>query len=140
MTEQSIPKATPMPKRLIALMLLYTAAAVSGIVAKQGVIFCLLTLLMVVAVFARQRAGLWFLRGYTVLQLAMVSLLPFILDQGDDVATGPNTLNLAGMPFEASDYAIFAVLIGLCMVQVWLVFTPKVGKFFNRAQNFNLMS
>ncbi|AZQ09523.1 hypothetical protein [Shewanella khirikhana] len=131
---------SPMPKRLIVLMLLYVAAAVSGLVAKQGVLFCLLTLLMVVAVFARQKAGLWFLRGYTLVQLGMVSLLPFILDQGDDVATGPNTLNLAGMPFEASDYAIFAVLIGFCALQVWLVFTPKVGQFFNRAQNFNLMS
>lgn len=36
-----------LPKRLIALLLLYVAASVSGLIAKQGVLFCLLTLLMV---------------------------------------------------------------------------------------------
>ncbi|QSX41575.1 hypothetical protein [Shewanella cyperi] len=128
-----------MPKRLLALSLLYAAAAVSGLIAKQGEIFCILTLLMVVAILARQRAGLWFLRGYTLVQLALVSLMPFILDQGSNVSTGPNSLNLGGMELKLSDYAIFAMLILLSMVQVWLAFTPKVAQWFKRTQSFNLM-
>ncbi|MBT1444468.1 hypothetical protein KJI95_07995 [Shewanella sp. JM162201] len=129
-----------MPKRLIALMLLYTLASVSGLVAKQGVLFCLLTLLMVLAVFARQKAGLWFLRGYTLVQLGMFSMLPFILDQGENVATGPNTLKLGSLQIEASDHTIFGVLILFGALQVLLVFTPKVGRFFTRDPNFNIMS
>ncbi|WP_432653786.1 hypothetical protein [Shewanella jiangmenensis] len=131
---------SPMPKRLIALMLLYTLASVSGLVAKQGVLFCLLTLLMVLAVFARQKAGLWFLRGYTLVQLGMFSMLPFILDQGENVATGPNTLKLGSLQIEASDHTIFGVLILFGALQVLLVFTPKVGRFFTRDPNFNIMS
>jgi len=128
-----------MPKRLLALSLLYAVAAISGLLAKQGVTFCILTLLMVLAILARQRAGLWFLRGYTLVQLAIVSLMPFILDQGTNVATGPNSLNIGGMELKLSDYAIFAILIALSMVQVWLAFTARVASWFKQSQSFNLM-
>lgn len=136
---QAATESYAIPKRLLLLMLLYIAASVSGLIAGQGVVFCLLTLIMVLAVLARHQAGLWALRFYTLAQLALVSFLPYILDQGNSVATGPNTLNIAGMELKAPDWAIFGFLIGFCMLQVWIAFTPKVKAFFKRKMNFNLM-
>ncbi len=78
---QAATESYAIPKRLLLLMLLYIAASVSGLIAGQGVVFCLLTLIMVLAVLARHQAGLWALRFYTLAQLALVSFLPYILDQ-----------------------------------------------------------
>jgi len=136
---QTATESYAIPKRLLLLMLLYIAAAVSGLIAGQGVIFCLLTLIMVLAVLARHQAGLWALRLYTLVQLALVSFLPYILDQGDSVATGPNSLKITGFELKVPDWAIFSFLIGFCMLQVWIAFTPKVKAFFKRKMNFNLM-
>lgn len=86
---QAATESYAIPKRLLLLMLLYIAASVSGLIAGQGVVFCLLTLIMVLAVLARHQAGLWALRFYTLAQLTLVSFLPYILDQATVWPQGP---------------------------------------------------
>lgn len=44
-----------MPKRLIALLLFLAVASISGLIANQGVLFCVLTLFIVVAVAGKQK-------------------------------------------------------------------------------------
>ncbi len=130
-----------LPKRLAALCALLAIASISGIVAKQGVLFCILTLLMVVAVLGRQRTAMYMLQGYTLIQLLLVSMLPVILyDPGNLVVGNPSTFQIGELQGKLPDYIIFALLILLSMLQVWIAFTPKVKAYFNTKVNMNIMS
>ncbi|AAN54370.1 hypothetical protein DIKCMJMK_00424 [Shewanella oneidensis] len=149
MSEQESSLATPvttpltqarLPKRLIALLLLYVAASVSGLIAKQGVLFCLLTLLMVLAIVGRQKAGLIMLRGYTLVQLALVSMLPVILYDPDNLVAGPTTVYLGQWQGKFPDYVILIVLIILSLLQVWIAFDKKVKAWFKPKLNLNIMN
>lgn len=149
MSEQESSLATPvttpltqarLPKRLIALLLLYVAASVSGLIAKQGVLFCLLTLLMVLGIVGRQKAGLIMLRGYTLVQLALVSMLPVILYDPDNLVAGPTTVHLAQWQGKFPDYVILIVLIILSLLQVWIAFDKKVKAWFKPKLNLNIMN
>ncbi|WP_198782661.1 hypothetical protein [Shewanella putrefaciens] len=139
------PAVTPathlrLPKRLIVLLLLYVAASVSGLIAKQGVLFCLLTLFMVLGILGRQKAGLIMLRGYTLVQLALVSLLPVILYDPDNLVVGPTTVHLGEWQGKLPDYVIFIVLVILSLLQVWIAFDKKVKAWFKPKLNLNIMS
>lgn len=139
------PAVTPatnprLPKRLIVLLLLYVAASVSGLIAKQGVLFCLLTLFMVLGILGRQKAGLIMLRGYTLVQLALVSMLPIILYDPDNLVVGPTTVHLGEWQGKFPDYVIFIVLIILSLLQVWVAFDKKVKAWFKPKLNLNIMS
>lgn len=139
------PAVTPathprLPKRLIVLLLLYVAASVSGLIAKQGVLFCLLTLFMVLGILGRQKAGLIMLRGYTLVQLALVSMLPVILYDPDNLVVGPTTVHLGEWQGKFPDYVIFIVLIILSLLQVWVAFDKKVKVWFKPKLNLNIMS
>ncbi|MCG9962737.1 MAG: hypothetical protein ACRDCT_18550 [Shewanella sp.] len=149
MSEQESSLATPvttpltqarLPKRLIALLLLYVAASVSGLIAKQGVLFCLLTLLMVLGIVGRQKAGLIMLRGYTLVQLALVSMLPVILYDPDNLVAGPTTVHLGQWQGKFPDYVILIVLIILSLLQVWIAFDKKVKAWFKPKLNLNIMN
>ncbi|MGL5396969.1 MAG: hypothetical protein ACRDBQ_17115 [Shewanella sp.] len=149
MSEQESSLATPvttpltqarLPKRLIALLLLYVAASVSGLIAKQGVLFCLLTLLMVLGIVGRQKAGLIMLRGYTLVQLALVSMLPMILYDPDNLVAGPTTVHLGQWQGKFPDYVILIVLIILSLLQVWIAFDKKVKAWFKPKLNLNIMN
>ncbi|MCL1090547.1 hypothetical protein L2744_13305 [Shewanella profunda] len=149
MSEQESPSPTPaidltkdtcLPKRLIALLLLYVAASVSGLIAKQGVLLCLLTLFMVVAIIGRQKAGLIMLRGYTLVQLALVSMLPVMLYDPDNLVVGPTTVHLGEWQGKLPDYVIFIALIALSLIQVWIAFNGKVKAWFKPKLNLNIMN
>lgn len=129
-----------MPKRLMFLLLVYVVVAVSGLIAKQGVMFCILTLLMVLAILGRQKAGLILLRVYTVLQLALVSMLPVIMYDPDNLVVGPTTIHLGQLQGKVPDYIIFSVLILLSLVQVWVAFNAKVNTWFKPKLNMNIMN
>ncbi|SIQ59168.1 hypothetical protein SAMN05421840_102271 [Shewanella morhuae] len=147
MSEQestTIPQASTMmsqrlPKRLIALLLVYTAASISGLVAKQGVLFCLLTLFMVIAIIGRQKAALIMLRGYTLVQLGLISMLPVIMYDPDNLIVGPTTVYLGEWQSKLPDYVIFIALIILSLLQVWIAFDKKVKAWFKPKLNLNIM-
>lgn len=139
------PKASAMmsqrlPKRLIALLIMYTAASISGLVAKQGVLFCLLTLFMVIAIIGRQKAALIMLRGYTLVQLGLISMLPVIMYDPDNLIVGPTTVYLGEWQSKLPDYVIFIALIILSLLQVWVAFDKKVKAWFKPKLNLNIMS
>ena len=148
MSEQestTIPQASAMmsqrlPKRLIALLIVYTAASISGLVAKQGVLFCLLTLFMVIAIIGRQKAALIMLRGYTLVQLGLISMLPVIMYDPDNLIVGPTTVYLGEWQSKLPDYVIFIALIILSLLQVWVAFDKKVKAWFKPKLNLNIMS
>lgn len=147
MSEQGSPPLTPaieqdtrLPKRLIVLLLLYVLASISGLMAKQGVLFCLLTLFMVIAIIGRQKAGLIMLRGYTLVQLALVSMLPVILYDPDNLIVGPTTVYLGEWQEKLPDYVIFIALIALSLLQVWIAFNGKVKAWFKPKLNLNIMN
>lgn len=129
-----------LPKRLIALLLVYVVASVSGLIAKQGVLFCLLTLLMVIAIIGRQKAGLIMLRGYTVVQLGLISMLPVIMYDPGNLVVGPTTVYLGEWQGKLPDYVIFIALIVLSLLQVWIAFDKKVKAWFKPKLNLNIMS
>ncbi|MGS0825329.1 hypothetical protein ACVBIO_05905 [Shewanella sp. 0m-8] len=129
-----------MPKRLIALLIFFVMISVSGLIAKQGVLFCILTLFIVLAIIGKQKAGLIMLRVYTSLQLAVVSILPLVLYDPDNLAaSGPSSFAIGSFKAQLPDWLIFGILILLAIVQVWIAFTTKVGRYFNREMNLNIM-
>ncbi|QFU25208.1 hypothetical protein FM038_005510 [Shewanella eurypsychrophilus] len=131
----------PLPKRLAALCAFFAIASFSGIYAQQGELFCILTLIMVVAILGRQRTAMFFLQGYTVLQLALVSMLPVLLHDPDNLLVGkPSTFQLGELQAKVPDFVIFGIIILLAIVQVWIAFTPKVKAYFNTKINMNIMS
>lgn len=127
------------PKRLIALLVLYVAASISGLMANQGVLFCAFTLLMVLALIGKQKAGLMMLRGYTIVQLVLVCCLPIILQMPENVQTGPSRFNLAGLQLDLPDYVVFATLIAICAIQVWVAFDKKVKAYFKPKMSFSII-
>lgn len=129
-----------LPKRLVALLLVYVVASLSGLVAKQGVLFCLLTLLMVIAIIGRQKAALIMLRGYTVVQLGLISMLPVIMYDPGNLVVGPTTVHLGEWQGKLPDYVIFIALIILSLLQVWVAFDKKVKAWFKPKLNLNIMS
>ncbi|MFA7310495.1 hypothetical protein [Shewanella sp.] len=138
--EASIALSQHFPKRLITLLLVYVVASVSGLIAKQGVLFCLLTLLMVIAIIGRQKAGLIMLRGYTVVQLGLISMLPVIMYDPGNLVVGPTTVYLGEWQGKLPDYVIFIALIVLSLLQVWIAFDKKVKAWFKPKLNLNIMS
>ncbi|QQX82464.1 hypothetical protein JK628_05910 [Shewanella sp. KX20019] len=129
-----------MPKRLIALLVFLLLISVSGLIAQQGVLFCILTLFMLVAIIGKQKAGLIMLRVYTSLQLAIVSMLPLVLyDPENLAASGPSSFAIGSFKANVPDWIIFSILILLAIIQVWIAFTRKVGQYFNREVNLNIM-
>jgi len=135
------PMKPKLPKRLAALCALLAIASISGIIAKQGVLFCIITLLMVVAILGRQRTAMYMLQGYTLIQLALVSMLPVILyDPGNLVVGNPSSFQIGELQGKIPDYIIFALLIMFSMLQVWIAFTAKVKAYFNTKINMNIMS
>ncbi|GIU21615.1 membrane protein [Shewanella colwelliana] len=137
--QQTSVVAAKLPKRLILLLLFLAIASISGIVAKQGVLFCILTLFMVIAVLGRQKAGLYMLRGYTIIQLGLVSLLPVILYDPDNLVAGPSTFRLGDWEGKLPDYLVFGLLIALSVVQVWVAFNAKVKAYCHVKTNMNIM-
>lgn len=134
-----------LPKRLTVLMLVYTLASVSGLVSGEsisdlGVMLCILVLLMVVAVFGRQKAALYMLRGYSVLQLALYSFLPVLMHDPDNLVAGPTTVDFGLFQAVVSDWVIFSFLIAIGVLQVWISFNGKVKAWFKPRQNMNIMS
>nr|WP_283102810.1 hypothetical protein [Shewanella abyssi] len=129
-----------MPKRLIALLVFLLLISVSGLIAQQGVLFCILTLFMVLAIIGKQKAGLIMLRVYTSLLLAVVSMLPLVLyDAEASAGSGPANFAIGSFEAPVPDWIIFSILILLAIIQVWIAFTRKVGKYFNREVNLNIM-
>ncbi len=128
------------PKRLMALLAVYVISSVSGLMAQQGVLLCILTLMMVLGITGRQKAALYMLRGYGILQLALYSMLPVIMYDPDNLVAGPTTVNLGFVQMVLSDWVIFTVLIILALIQVWISFNAKVLKWFKPRMNFNIIS
>ncbi|WP_394129684.1 hypothetical protein [Shewanella maritima] len=138
-------KPSPFPKRLIILMLVYILTSVSGLIsigtlAEQSALFCVLTLMMVVAILGRQKAALYLLRAYAVVQLALFSFLPIIMYDPDNLVAGPTTFEIGQYHLIMSDWIIFTVLIALGVWQVWVGFSGKVASCFNRKVNMNIIS
>ena len=134
------PRKTTMPKRLILLLILYVAASISGILAKQGVLFCILTLMMVLAIIGRQKTALYMLRGYTLVQLALMSILPVVMYDPDNLVAGPTTVSIGELHAKLPDYVIFTFLIALSILQVWIASSAKVQPWFTAKVNMNIMS
>lgn len=129
-----------MPKRLIALLIFLVVVSISGLMAKQGVLFCILTLFMVLAIIGKQKAGLLMLRVYTSLQLIIASAMPLVLHDPDNmVPSEPSSYAIGSFSMQLPDWLVFGVLILISFVQVWIAFTPKVSHYFSRAINLNIM-
>ncbi len=137
---QSATEKAVFPKRLIALMAVYVMTSVSGLMAQQGVLLCVLTLLMVLGVAGRQKAALYMLRAYGILQLALYSVLPIIMYDPDNLVAGPTTVDFGFMQMVLPDWIIFSVLILLAILQVWISFNKAVFKWFKPRMNFNIIS
>jgi len=134
-----------LPKRLTALMLIYAAASISGLLSANSVselssMLCMLTLLMVVAVIGREKAALYMLRGYSLLQLAFYSCLPAIMYDPENLVAGPTTVDFGLFQAVVSDWVIFSVLIFIGAAQVWISFNRKVKAWFKPRQSMNIMS
>ncbi len=131
----------PIPKRLAALCIFFVILSISGLVVKLGELFCILTIIMVVAILGRQRTSMYFLRGYTVLQLALISMLPvYLYDPNNLLIENPLTFKLGQLQAEIPNFVIFSILIILAIVQVWIAFTPKIKDYFNTKINMNIIS
>ncbi|WP_051435503.1 hypothetical protein [Shewanella fidelis] len=129
-----------MPKRLMLLLVFLVMISISGLMAKQGVLFCILTLFMVLAIIGKQKAGLLMLRVYTSLQLIIASALPIMLQDPDNmVPSEPSSYGIGSFSIQLPDWVVFGLLIIISLVQVWIAFTPKVIRYFSRALNLNIM-
>ncbi|MFT5788492.1 MAG: hypothetical protein ACI8SJ_000595 [Shewanella sp.] len=135
-SDPNTPSKVGMPKRLVALLVFLVLISIIGLVMKQGVLFCILTLFMVLAIIGKQKAGLIMLRVYTSLQLAIVSMLPLVLYDPENLAS---SFAIGSFKAHVPDWMIFSILILLAIVQVWIAFTRKVGQYFNREVNLNIM-
>ena len=134
------PDLVKMPKRLLLLLVFLVMISISGLMAKQGVLFCILTLFMVLAIIGKQKAGLLMLRVYTSLQLAIASALPIMLQDPDNmVPSEPSSYSIGSFSIQLPDWVVFGLLIIISLVQVWIAFTPKVSRYFSRALNLNIM-
>ncbi|WP_350432755.1 hypothetical protein ABIS04_04625 [Shewanella sp. H8] len=134
-----------LPKRLIALLVVYTLSAISGLIAANSLadlsaMLCILTLMMVLAILGRQKAGLYLLRVYCVLQLLLYSLLPIIMYDPDNLVAGPTTFDFGLFQAVVADWVIYSVLIALGIIQVWISFNVKVKAWFKPRMNLNIMS
>jgi len=134
-----------LPKRLIGLMVIYTLSAISGLLAANSLselsaMLCILTLMMIVAIMGRQKAGLYMLRVYCVLQLLLYSLLPIIMYDPDNLVAGPTTFDFGFVQMVVADWVIYSVLIALGIIQVWISFNAKVKAWFKPRMNLNIMS
>ena len=94
---------------------------------------------MVLAVIGRQKTGLFMLRGYTVIQLTLVCLLPVLLQMSDKLGGMLTKLQLAGFEFNPESYFQLFILALISGLQVWIAFNSKVGAYFNRKMNMNIM-
>ncbi|MDR8524824.1 hypothetical protein OS136_05615 [Shewanella fidelis] len=134
------PAPVKMPKRLMLLLVFLVMISISGLMAKQGVLFCILTLFMVLAIIGKQKAGLLMLRVYTSLQLIIASALPIMLQDPDNmVPSEPSSYGIGSFSIQLPDWVVFGLLIIISLVQVWIAFTPKVSRYFSRALNLNIM-
>ncbi|AZG35233.1 MULTISPECIES: hypothetical protein [Shewanella] len=143
--EAKIPVKPHLPKRLIGLMIIYTLAAISGLMAVNSIselsaMLCILTLMMVLAIIGRQKAGLYLLRVYCVLQLLLYSVLPIIMYDPDNLVAGPTTFDFGFFQTVVADWVIYSVLIALGIIQVWISFNAKVKAWFKPRMNLNIMS
>jgi hypothetical protein len=143
--EAKIPVKPHLPKRLIGLMIIYTLAAISGLMAANSVselsaMLCILTLMMVLAIMGRQKAGLYLLRVYCVLQLLLYSVLPIIMYDPNNLVAGPTTFDFGLFQAVVADWVIYSVLITLGIIQVWISFNAKVKAWFKPRMNLNIMS
>jgi hypothetical protein len=134
-----------LPKRLIGLMVIYTLSSVSGLMAASSLselsaMLCILTLMMVLAIIGRQKAGLYLLRVYCLLQLPLYSLLPIIMYDPDNLVAGPTTFDFGLFQAVVPDWLIYSVLITLGIIQVWISFNAKVKAWFKPRMNLNIMS
>ncbi|PKH28081.1 hypothetical protein [Shewanella sp. ALD9] len=134
-----------LPKRLITLMVIYTLSSVSGLMAASSLselsaMLCILTLMMVLAIIGRQKAGLYLLRVYCLLQLLLYSLLPIIMYDPDNLVAGPTTFDFGLFQAVVPDWLIYSVLITLGIIQVWISFNAKVKAWFKPRMNLNIMS
>ncbi|MFT6124537.1 MAG: hypothetical protein ACJAV0_000673 [Shewanella sp.] len=126
-------------------MVIYTLSSVSGLMAASSLselsaMLCILTLMMVLAIIGRQKAGLYLLRVYCLLQLLLYSLLPIIMYDPDNLVAGPTTFDFGLFQAVVPDWLIYSVLITLGIIQVWISFNAKVKAWFKPRMNLNIMS
>ncbi|MDF0533771.1 hypothetical protein KDN34_12100 [Shewanella yunxiaonensis] len=130
---------SPFPKRLLLLMLVYALLSLTCFIGGFAVMFAMLTIMMLMAIMARHKAGLWLLRGYAIFGLVSSSLLPYVLDLNPQLLQQLQQSRIWPYLANIPGWSIIAVLILLTMLQLWVVFTPKVGAVFERNINFNIM-
>ncbi|GGQ10411.1 hypothetical protein [Shewanella litoralis] len=133
------------PKRLIALMLVYVITSVGGLIAAQSMselsaMLCLLTLMLVLGIVGRQKAALYLLRVYCLLQLMLYSMLPIVMYDPDNLDAGPTTVDFGVFQTVVPDWILYSVLIAVGMLQVWISFNTKVKAWFKSRINFNIIS
>ncbi|MGI2173115.1 hypothetical protein [Shewanella ulleungensis] len=133
------------PKRLIALMLVYVITSVGGLIAAQSLselsaMLCILTLMLVLGIMGRQKAALYLLRVYCLLQLMLYSMLPIIMYDPDNLDSGPTTVDFGVFQTVVPEWMLYSVLIAVGMLQVWISFNAKVKVWFKSRINFNIIS
>ncbi|WOT04370.1 hypothetical protein [Shewanella youngdeokensis] len=138
-TPKSSPDPISMPKRLIALLVILVLMSLTGLMVSQGVLFCILTLFMVLAIIGKQKAGLIMLRVYTALQWVIASMLPLALYNPDNSASALATLTQGSLAEGIPDWILFGVLLAIATIEVIIAFTRKVSRYFNREVNLNIM-
>ncbi len=132
--------STRLPKRLGALMALYAIASGAWLWLNPGNLFAILILFLVLAVVGRQKAGLFMLRGFVLVQLAIIALLPVLTQLSEQIQQVATRLQLDANSLSASSYLVMFVLVLMAGIQIWIAFTPKVAAYFNRKMNMNIMS
>lgn len=134
-----------LPKRLIALMLVYVIASVMGLMLAQSIselsaMLCILTLMLVLGIVGRQKAALYLLRTYSLLQLVLYSLMPIIMYDPENLDSGPTTMDFGLFQSVVPEWLIYSVFIALGMLQVWISFNGKVKAWFKPRVNFNIIA
>ncbi len=135
-----MPIKLTMPKRLLLLCGVYCMLAATALINSVAVVPALLLLMIVLSVFAKQQATAWILRGLAVFTLLSVSMAPYLLQQNPQLADAWQTWWTSSVLAVVPQWGIFVVALILSMLHLWLLFTAKVGQWFQRKNTFNIMS
>ncbi|RLV58873.1 hypothetical protein D5018_15080 [Parashewanella curva] len=126
-----------MPKSLIALLLCYLAIVSAGLLTKTAVIFCLVLIVLVIAIIGKQKAALLMLRVFTGLQVLAISFLPYAASQANESIFKLLEFNLSIST--TTEYTILGVWAVFCAFQVWVTINRTVAKWFENKNTFNVV-
>lgn len=135
-----MPLTFTLPKRLLLLSGLYCVLALCAFISGVMVIPALLLVMLALSIFAKQQATVWILRGLAVFLLLSVSMAPYLLEQNPQLTELWQSWFAGSVFAHWPQWSVFAIALVVSMLHLWLLFTAKVSQWFQRKNNFNIMS